>query len=134
MRNMEKSEFDLYFNNSMATMNQSKFEEWFARMASSVYGTDFELIKAGGQHGDKKSDGRRISTETVYQCYAPESPATFSANASAKINDSFPGVLTYWPNLKEWVFVHNNVDGIPTSVSDTLEQIRKPVTVLGRLA
>lgn len=121
---MEKSEFDIYFNNAMATMNQTKFEEWFAKMASRVYGTDFELIKAGGHHGDKKSDGRRISTETVYQCYAPESPATFTANAAAKINDSFPAVLSYWPKLKEWVFIHNNVDGIPTKVSDTVEAVR----------
>ena len=86
---------------------------------------DFERIKAGGKHGDKKSDGRRLSMETVYQCYAPDSPQTFAESAVAKISDSFPEVLNYWPNLKEWVFVHNNVKGITTKVSDCLEKLRE---------
>lgn len=82
---LNKSDFDIYFNNAMATMNQTKFEDWFAAMASRVFGADFELIKAGGQHGDKKSDGRRISTETIFQCYAPESPEKFAKHAKEKI-------------------------------------------------
>jgi hypothetical protein len=127
---MKKSDFDIYFSNAFATMNQTKFEGWFASMASRVYGTDFELIKAGGKNGDKKSDGRRVSTETVFQCYAPESPATFAAKAKSKIVDSFPEVLAYWPNLKEWVFVHNNVDGLPTAASDQLEVVRKQYSSL----
>lgn len=122
---MKKTDFIIHFDNAFATMNQTKFEDWFARMASRVYGADFELIKAGGKGGDKKSDGRRISTETVYQCYAPESPKTFAAKAKAKIADSFPAVVNLWPNLKEWVLVHNNVDGIPTSASDKIEEVRK---------
>lgn len=122
---MKKTDFDIHFDNSFATMNQTKFEGWFAAMACRVFGTDFELIKAGGQHGDKKSDGWRISTKTVYQCYAPESASTFAAKATAKISDSFPEVLQYWPDLKEWVFVHNNEGGVSTAASDKLEDIRK---------
>ena len=80
---VKNTDFNIHFDYAFATMNHSKFEDWFARMASRVYGTDFEPIKAGGKGGDKKSDGRRISTETVYQCYAPESPATFAAKAKA---------------------------------------------------
>ncbi|MDT8858195.1 hypothetical protein RNZ50_24845 [Paracoccaceae bacterium Fryx2] len=127
---MKKTDFDIHFENAFATMNQSKFEGWFASMACRVFGTDFELIKAGGSDGDKKSDGRRISTETVFQCYAPESPATFASKAKAKIADSFPEVVEYWPNLKDWVFIHNNIDGIPTSVSDKLEELREQYPVL----
>lgn len=51
---MKKSDFDIHFDNAFATLNQTRFEDWFARMASRVYGTDFELIKAGGKSGDKK--------------------------------------------------------------------------------
>lgn len=130
---MKKTDFDIHFDNAFATMKQSKFEGWFAAMAGRVFGTDFELIKAGGQDGDKKSDGRRISTETVYQCYAPESPATFAARAKSKIENSFPEVVEYWPDLKEWVFVHNNVEGLPTTASDKLEELRKqysPIKVM----
>ena len=127
---MKKTDFDIHFGHAFATMNQSKFEGWFAAMACRVFGTDFELIKAGGQDGDKKSDGRRISTETVYQCYAPESPATFAAKAKAKIANSFPEVVNYWPNIKEWAFVHNNLDGLPTTASDKLEELRKQYPAL----
>jgi hypothetical protein len=127
---MKKSDFDIHFENAFATMNQTRFEDWFARMASRVYGTDFELIKAGGKSGDKKSDGRRISSETIFQCYAPESPKTFAEKAKAKIADSFPAVVNYWPALKEWIFVHNNVDGLPTSASDKLEELRKEYSKL----
>lgn len=122
---MNNSDFNLHFDMAFHAANQSKFETWFAAMAGCVYGTDFELIKAGGHDGDKKSDGRRISTETIFQCYAPESPATFAKKAKAKIEDSFPEVLTYWPNLKVWVFVHNNDEGITAAVSDAIEALRK---------
>lgn len=121
---MNKADFNDYFDRMFDTSNQKRFEAWFSDLAACVWGNDFEPIKAGGQHGDKKSDGRRISTETVFQCYAPESQSTFAAKAVAKIQDSFPDVLVYWPNLKEWVFVHNNSEGITASVSDALETLR----------
>lgn len=121
---MRKSDFDIYFDLALSSYTQNKFEDWFASMAACIFGADFELIKAGGHHGDKKSDGRRISSETVYQCYAPESPKTFAEKSKSKILDSFPEVTTYWPNLKEWVFVHNNADGLPTTTSDAIEKLR----------
>ena len=121
---MQKSDFNDYFDQMFETCNQAEFEVWFTELAGCVWANDFERIKAGGKHGDKKSDGRRISTKTVYQCYAPESPQTFAQRAVAKIEDSFPEVLNYWPNLKEWVFVHNNAEGITTKVSDCLEKLR----------
>ena len=52
-------------------------------------------------------------------------PKLSQKNAVVKINDSFPEVLNYWPNLKEWVFVHNNDKGITTKVSDCLEKLRE---------
>lgn len=121
---MNRPDFNEHFDRMFATSKQKDFEAWFADLCACVWGNDFEPIKAGGQHGDKKSDDRRISTETVFQCYAPESPATFAAKAVAKIQDSFPDVLQYWPNLAEWVFIHNNVEGITSAVSDTLEDLR----------
>jgi hypothetical protein len=121
---MNKPDFDRFFHQKFDTCKMGEFEAWFAELAACVWGNDFELIKAGGRHGDKKSDGRRISTETVYQSYAPESPSTFATKSVEKVNDSFPEVTQYWPNLKEWVFVHNNAAGITTSLSDGLEALR----------
>ncbi|WP_222278516.1 ABC-three component system protein [Rhizobium leguminosarum] len=125
VENEKKSDFDLFFDFNFKDLNKTDFEKWFAAMAECVFGVDFELVKAGGKKGDKKSDGRRISTETVYQCYAPESPDKFANYAATKISDSFPAVLGFWPQMKEWVFIHNNEDGLPTSASDKLEELRK---------
>lgn len=121
---MNKFDFLNDFDQAFKTKSMTDFDTWFCQMAEKVWGLDFEKIKPGGKHGDKKSDGRLISLERVFQCYAPESPSTFAKNAPAKIQDSFPAVIEYWPNLKEWVFVHNNDAGIPTTVSDVLEQLR----------
>lgn len=115
----------MFFDYNFSSLNQTGFEEWFAAMAECAYGENFELIKAGGSKGDKKSDGRHLSTETIFQCYAPESPAKFASNAAAKIADSFPEVVKFWPTMKVWRFVHNNPGGLPTSASDSLEALRK---------
>ncbi|QQA42579.1 ABC-three component system protein [Pelagovum pacificum] len=122
---MHKADFDEYFDRMFETCNQTRFEDWFAELAHCAWGTDFETIKAGGKHGDKKSDGRHRPTETIYQCYAPESASTFSKNSIGKVNDSFPEVINYWPKLKRWVLVHNNNAGIPTKLSDALEKLRE---------
>jgi hypothetical protein len=121
---MHKPEFNKFFDQKFDTCKKDDFETWFAELAAAAWGNDFELIKAGGKHGDKKSDGRRVSAETVYQSYAPESSTTFASKAVAKVHDSFPEVLSYWPKLKEWVFVHNNAGGMTTSLSDAIETLR----------
>jgi len=120
---MNRSDFNIHFDHAFQSKKKTEFEEWFCNMAHRVHGPDFEPIKAGGQKGDKKSDGRLISSETVFQCYAPESPVTFAKNGPAKVRDSFPEVLNHWPNIKEWMFVHNN-DQITGLVSDALEEMR----------
>lgn len=125
MEMKNKSDFDLFFDLNFKSLNQTDFEKWFAAMAECVHGSDFELIKAGGRNGDKKSDGRRVSTETIFQCYAPESPAKFASKAAAKISDSFPSVVGFWPSMKGWHFVHNNDGGMPTSASDAIEKLRE---------
>lgn len=121
---MQKSDFNAAFEHAYTSSTQNEFETWFRVMMECVYKGDFEIIKAGGVHGDKKSDGRIISEEKVFQCYAPESPATFASKAPGKIKDSFPKIFEYWPKLKVWVFVHNNAGGIGTSVSDVLDDLR----------
>ncbi|WP_290485466.1 ABC-three component system protein [Hyphomonas sp. UBA3195] len=121
---MNNEDFCSDFDSAFSTHKQTDFEEWFCDMAELVWGSDFEKIKPGGPQGDKKCDGRLISAETVFQCYAPESPSTFTTNAAAKVANSFPEVTQFWPNLKEWVFVHNNNGGIPPRLSDKLEALR----------
>lgn len=49
-----------------------EFDDWFNRLAGAAYGDDFESVRPYGRSGDYKCDGRRLSTRTVFQCYAPE--------------------------------------------------------------
>ena len=62
---MQKSDFNAAFEHPYANSNQDEFEAWFRAMMECVHKGDFEIIKAGGRNGDKKSDGRIISQETV---------------------------------------------------------------------
>lgn len=121
---LNKSRFDIYFQNSFLSKKGTEFEKWFCDMAERVYSTDFEKIKAGGSSGDKKSDGRLVSKELIFQCYAPESSSEFAKNSGSKMRDSFPEVLQYWPKLKKWIFIHNNDQGITSKSSDVLEELR----------
>lgn len=119
-----KLQFDYFFDNKFNSAVMTEFENWFSTMAAYVYKTDFEQIKPSGSKGDKKCDGHRISTETIYQCYAPESSKTFGLNAKNKIADSFPDVVTLWPKMKMWIFIHNNAAGLPVPANDKLEELR----------
>lgn len=122
---LRKLKFDEQFDLALATCKGQRFEQWFADLAAAVWGDDFERIKPGSRRGDKKSDGRHIPSETIFQCYAPESPSDFARNAPGKMRDSFPEVLDHWPNIKKWVFVHNNIDGLPPKAHGQLEDLRK---------
>ncbi|MBO9453051.1 hypothetical protein J7426_22510 [Tropicibacter sp. R16_0] len=62
---MQKSDFNATFEHAYVNSTQGEFEAWFRAMMECVYKGDFEFFKAGGQHGDKKSDGRPISEDTV---------------------------------------------------------------------
>ena len=121
---MQKSDFNDYFDRIFESCNQTGLEVWFANPPGCVWGNDFEPIKAGGKYGEKKSDGKRVSTETVYQCYALESLQTYAKSAVSKIKDSFLEVSIHWPNLREWVFVRNNSEGITAKASDCPEKLR----------
>lgn len=121
---MNKPDFNKYFDQKFDNANKAEFEDWFTMLAERVWGADFETIKAGGSHGDKKCDGWRTSTGTVFQCYAPDSSAAFAKDAPGKISKSFPAVLGYWPNTTEWKLVYKNTGGITGKVSDAIEDLK----------
>jgi len=119
-----KLQFDDFFDRKFNSAVMTEFENWFSTMAAYVYKTDFEQIKPSGSKGDKKCDGHRISTETIYQCYAPESSENFGRKAKNKIEDSFPEVVNLWPKMKMWIFIHNHKAGLPPLANDKLEELR----------
>jgi hypothetical protein len=59
-----------------------------------AFGSDFEEVRAYGPYGDLKCDGRRTSTKSVFQCYAPD--AMKEAELIAKVDEDFHGARAHW--------------------------------------
>jgi len=99
------------------------FQDWFAELAGHAFGSDFEAVRPYGKQGDWKCDGRRLSTETIFQCYAPETAS--DQNTISKINTDLAGAVEKWPDfIKGWIFVHNDPRGVPPAVAAHLDAKR----------
>ena len=112
-----------WFRLAYAEKKGTEFEAWFADLASHALGSDFEPVAAHGRDGDFKCDGRRLSTRTIFQCYAPEQ--LVQARAIDKIEADFHGALRHWHGwMREWTLVHNRKNGLPPQVIQHLDQLR----------
>lgn len=101
----------------------SAFQDWFGDLAEFALGSDFERIRPYGAEGDFKADGRTLSDQTVYQCYAPETLR--QDRLIAKIKDDFAGAVGHWSGwMRRWVFVHNDLRGLPPRTLQTLDELR----------
>ena len=70
-----------------------------------------------------KADGRRRSTRTIFQCYAPD--RVEAKKLRKKLIDDFPGAKCAWGSrMKNWVLVFNDNQGLPPSVVHVLDGLR----------
>ena len=122
MDQAKKSIYRLLLQNAYLKKKGDEFQDWFCQLAAHVWGPDFERVRPYGNQGDFKCDGRRISTGTIFQCYAPRTPR--AAQLNKKIRDDFGGALAHWPDMAEWIFVFNDNDGLPPSTSQLLDELR----------
>lgn len=100
------------------------FEDWFVELASRLWGSDFEPVRAQGRLGDLKCDGRRISTGTIYQCYGPR--RVDEKNVGAKIRNDFAGAREQWGDeMKEWAIVINDREGLDVVATQEVEALRE---------
>ena len=100
----------------------TEFQDWFVKLAGYAWGEDFEEVRPYGNVGDWKCDGWRISTGSVFQCYAPRDMTAIAA--VSKVQSDFTGAVNHWPRMKTWHFVHNDGDGLPPQVVDLFQQLR----------
>ena len=102
----------------------TEFQDWFVRLAGYAFGSDFEAVRPYGKHGDLKCDGRRVSTRTVFQCYAPYQQKERELNI--KIEEDFRGAHEHWGAwMLEWALVHNETRGLPASSIKLLDRLRQ---------
>ena len=110
------------FREAFLEKKGTEFQDWFVKLALHAFGPDFEAVGTYGRSGDLKCDGRRISTNTIFQCYAPYQRNEQRLNA--KIRDDFCGAYEHWPGMAKWVLVYNDTQGLPPSSSQLIDHLR----------
>ena len=124
---MDRLQHSIYverFRLAFHTKRGTEFQDWFVRLAGCAFGADFEEVRAYGSYGDLKCDGRRVSTKSVFQCYAPD--AMKEADLIAKVDQDFHGARSHWnADMAEWVFVHNDGRGLPPHAVQHINGLRK---------
>jgi hypothetical protein len=98
------------------------FQDHFNDVMETVHGTDFIRVRPAGNVGDRKCDGYLRSTDTVFQVYAPA--RTKIGSWLNKIDEDFSGAKAQWTMMRSWVFVHNQHDGLPADVAQSLLKIK----------
>ena len=123
MTSSQQALYRAWFRLAYSEKKGMEFEAWFGSLASHALGGDFEPVAAHGPDGDFKCDGRRQSTRTIFQCYAPE--RIVQRQVIAKIDDDFHGAVDHWASwIREWALVHNGKAGLPPKVVQHLDQLR----------
>jgi hypothetical protein len=113
-------EFEIRYLRSRGTA----FQDFFSDIMEAAFGTDFFRVRPHGAHGDFKADGYRQSGKTVYQVYGPEDLRNLR-RLLAKIDDDFHGAKAHWVGqIRQWIFVHNVMNGLPAQAIQMLEGLR----------
>ena len=123
MDEVQAAFYQLRFREAFLEKKGTEFQDWFVKLADYAFGSDFEAVRPYGNQGDLKCDGRRVSTGTIFQCYAPYEMK--EAELSKKINDDFLGAYKNWKDMAEWVLVHNDARGLPAASLQLIDQLRK---------
>jgi len=123
MDELQRSIYVDKFRLAFHTQKGAAFQDWFVRLAGYAFGADFEEVRPYGPYGDLKCDGRRVSTRSVFQCYAPDSMK--EADLIRKIDTDFHGARTHWTDaMREWIFVHNDGRGLPPNANKHVDGLR----------
>jgi hypothetical protein len=123
MDDLQRTIYLLKFQLTFRSKKGTEFQDWFAELAGYFFGPDFEKVRPYGAQGDLKCDGRRVSTQTIFQCYAPR--AMTDRKLIAKIDEDFHGARTRWgAAMAQWIFVHNDNDGLPPKVIQHIDALR----------
>ncbi len=116
MDRIQRAFFSLHFENQYLRSKGDIFQELFRRIMELAYPGDFVAVRPHGNLGDLKCDGYRMGTGTLFQCYGPKGMEL--AKLTAKMDEDFHGAVKHWgKQMKSWVFVHNDEDGLPAPPS-----------------
>ncbi len=110
--------------------NGNAFEQLFTSVMNYAH-EGFRQIKPQGPIGDRGNDGYIPSLGRYYQVYAPEDPATSTADAIKKAKEDFQTLKDKGPwseiaPLREYYFVFNDkYRGSSPTLEDTLSSLKQ---------
>lgn len=103
---------------------RTAFQDWLGGIMVKRYCDDFVRIRLS--KGDGGLDGYRLSTQTVYQIFAPRDYT--AAEMVDKIRDDFAHAKQTLAEkkleMKTWIFVHNDPDDLPHQAVTELAKIQ----------
>ena len=101
-------------------------QDFFSTVMERGHKSDFIRVRPFGSLGDKGCDGYVCSTGQMYQCYGKVGDAALNVGTiTAKMKDDFAKAdKNFGQTMKEWHFAHNFLDGVPSEVVSTLEELK----------
>jgi hypothetical protein len=130
MDELQRSIYVDRFRLAFHTQKGTAFQDWFVRLAGHAFGADFEEVRPYGDQGDLKCDGRRVSTGSVFQCYAPY--LMKDVELVTKVDKDFHGARAHWDKeMAEWIFVHNDERGLPPKAVQHIAALRRDHSPIG---
>lgn len=133
MTSNEKVIANYIFKNRVLTSEGQKYEDFFGEIMEK-YNSDFKLVKAHGNIGDKKNDGFDKTTGTYYQVYGPEDSQKESTihTAVKKLEEDFRKLYTNWNDkckINKYYFVINDkFKGVAAPIHEKVIELEKEFT------
>ena len=125
MDKITRAWYGLHLENSLLKKTKQEYEDFFCEGMELLHLEDFQRVKAAGRDGDGKADGYLISEKCVFQSYAPSSGFKKDLLLN-KIKEDFEGAKAKWgEEMKKWVFIHNDPEGLPKYAIDLILELKK---------
>lgn len=106
-------------------LKRTAFQDWLGDIMSKRFPDDYLRIRLS--QGDGGLDGYRLSTQTVYQVFAPREYSL--SEIVGKIQGDFGHAKNTLAEknlvMKEWVFVHNDPDDLAHDVVTELAKLQQ---------
>jgi hypothetical protein len=105
-------------------INGDAFQSFFSDFMGRLHGDEFIPVRPHGRFGDGGNDGMFGLGGGLYQCYGALNGSLRDINAvKAKVQKDFATALAARPDLTDWSFTHNLVDGLPEPIVRVLEDL-----------
>ncbi len=116
MQDLRSAYYEMKFRLVYGESTGDSFQNLFSTIMEMRYPGDFVRVRPWGSVGDRKNDGYLRSQRKLFQCFAPREMKPLPKWLN-KINEDFTGALPYWKQyFDEWIFTHNDVNGLPADV------------------